>query len=111
MELEIGQKRIFSFSEKKFRIREILENPEVTLRWVWNTGLCPHCKQKIERIIDHQFYRIEILGEDSKEDKDLIKQDIILMGDTLDRRRMILPIDKYKEVFLKSKKFRYLMEV
>ena len=108
MELQIGQKRKFSFSEKTYRIREILDNPGVTMQWTWTTGICPYCKRKIERIIDHIFYKIEILGDDSKEDKDLKKKDIVLMGDTLDRRRMILTADKYVEVLSKSKILKHL---
>ena len=108
MELEVGQKRKFSFSDKTYRIREVLDNPGITMWWTWDSGLCPHCKEKIERKIEHVFYRIEILGDDTKEDKDLKKEDIVLMGDTLDRRRMVLTADKYDEAFKKSKSFKYL---
>ena len=108
MELEVGQKRKFSFSDKVQRIREILEGLSITMWWTWDSGICPHCKEKIERKIEHVFYRIEILGDDTKEDKDLTIKDIVIIGDTLDRRRMLLTADKYDDVFSKSKSFKHL---
>ena len=110
MELQVGEKRKFSISDKVQRIREILEKPDITMWWTWDSGICPHCKEKIERKIEHIFYRIEILGDDTKEDKDLTIKDIVIIGDTLDRRRMILTADKYDEVFGKSRLFKYLIK-
>ena len=110
MALEVGQKRTFTFSDKTYRIREVLDNSGITMWWTWDSGLCPHCKEKIERKIEHVFYRIEILGDDTKEDKHLKKEDIVLMGDTLDRRRMVLTADKYDEVFSKSKTLKHLIK-
>ena len=108
MDLKVGQRRNFSFSDKVYRIREILENPGISMWWTWTTGICPHCKKNIERKIKHDFYRIEILGNDAKEDKDLAIKDIVLMGDTMDKRRMVIPIDDqaFSETLEKSKKFK-----
>ena len=94
MELQVGQARRFtSTGDTRYVIREILENPGINLWWTWSTGVCPHCKQKLDRTINHTFYRIEILGVENKEDKDLVEDDIVLYGQTLDNRGMILPID------------------
>lgn len=108
MEPQIGEKRKFSFSDKQFSIREIMLNPKITMWWKWNGGLCPHCKQPIDRNIEHVFYRIEILGVEEKEDKDLKLKDVFLLGFTMDLRIMALTAEKYKEVLEKSDKFKHL---
>lgn len=105
-DLTIGQKRRFTFSEKEFEIKEILDNPNIRLQWTWNTGVCPHCKERIERKIDHLFYRIEILVDTTKKLDDITIDDIVIMGDTTDKRRLILPKDKYTDVFNISKDFK-----
>lgn len=112
MELQVGNKRKFTFSNQEYEIKEILEKPNIKLLWTWDTGLCPHCKQRIERTIEHSFYRIEILADTSKKEEELTSEDIIIMGDTMDCRRMILPKDKYNEIFAQSNNFKkYIKEV
>jgi len=108
-EKKVGEKRKFSFSDKTFSIREILDAPKVKLQWVWSTGICPHCNYRINRDVEHDFYRIEILADDKVlDDKDVTLEDIQILGDTLDKRRMILPADKYNEILLTSKIFKKL---
>lgn len=107
-ELKVGNLRDFSFSNKKYKIREILENPQISLLWTWDSGVCPHCKNKITRNIKHDFYKIEILGENDIDDDKLTIDNIYLLGFTLDKRTMLIPKDKYNEVFQKSKKFKRL---
>ncbi len=110
MNKKIGDKRIFQFKPgEEFTIREILDKPKIGIWWIWNTGLCPHCKKRIERKIYHTFYRIEILGIEEKKDNELTIDDIVLFGDTLDKRAMVLPIDKYNEVLGKTNKFKGLV--
>lgn len=113
MELKVGDLRNFSFfPDKHFKIHEILDNPNIEMEWTWNSGLCPHCKNKIERIVKHKFYRIEILTDTEKNDNDLTRNNIVLLGDTFDKRRMVLTNEKYDEVFSKSKNFKkFISEV
>lgn len=109
MELTVGDKRTFTHSKTVYRIREVLNNPGISMWWNWTTGVCPHCKKRIERNIEHIFYRIEILGDDTKDDKSLTIDDIVLMGDTLDKRRMTITKDKYNEIFNASNDFKHLV--
>ena len=105
---QVGDKRKFSFNENLYSIREIVDAPDVKLMWSWATGSCPHCKSRLTREIEHEFYRLEILATEGIEDADVTLEDIQIMGDTKDRRRMILPVEKYDEIFEKSKLFKKL---
>ncbi len=107
----VGETRRFSFSDKTYRILEILENPNIKLYWTWTSGVCPHCKERITRNIEHTFYSIEVLGDTKISKSNLKKKDIYLRGYTLDKRTLILPIEKYNEVFDKSKNFKKFKEV
>ena len=132
-ELPVGEKRHFSFSEiidinvkenngkiknrkvpVSYEIQEILLEPNISLMEIYDRGICPHCKEKISKNVQHIFYRIEILVKcdwNEKEQKweskkDIKINDIILLGNTLDKRLLVLPKEKYKETFEKSKKFK-----
>ena len=109
IEAKEGDQRKFSFSDKLYEVREVIHNPNIFMQWKWTTGICPHCKRKIERVITHQFYRIEILVP-HKEKPDL--KNIIIVGDTLDRRKLFIPEDDdtFNQVLLKSKKFKILLK-
>jgi len=111
--VEIGKtKRTFNFTkDKQFIIQEVLDKPNFSMDWTWSSGICPHCKNIIDRIVKHDFYRIEILVDESiKEDK-ISNKDIIIMGDTLDNRRMIIPEKHYREIFNQSQNFKKYIEV
>jgi hypothetical protein len=105
---QVGGKRTFSFDKKVYEIQEILLNPEFSMVWSWTTGICPHCKNKIENKVKHTFYRIEILIPDNIKLKDVSVNDIIVMGDAMDNRRMIIPKENYKDILPKSKLFKHL---
>ena len=114
LELKVGDKRKFSFSSDEYIILEKIENPNIYMEWVWSTGICPHCKKRIERIINHQFYNIEILAPLNIEEQNLKNTDIVIMGHTIDKRYMQIPIDNntYNQVLALSNKFRkFLLEV
>jgi len=113
MEKKVGDKRRFSFSDKEYIIKEILDNPNISMWWTWTSGICPHCKRRIERTIQHKFYRIEILADATKKDNEITIKDIQILGDTLDNRRMLIPIDDkaFKQALLLSKKFKKFAEV
>jgi hypothetical protein len=103
----VNQFRKFSFSEEDYEIKEIIDNPNFFLDWVWDTGVCPHCKRKIERKVRHEFYKIEILAKDKI---DVTKKtDLVIVGDTLDKRKMVIPIENYDEVLIKSKLYKSLI--
>src|SRR3990167_10134246 len=108
-EKKIGDKRKFTNDTRIYSIREILNNPKINMRWTWDTGICPNCKIKLTREIEHTFYRIEILGDENIKDEKLTIQDITLMGDTLDNRRMLITENKYNEILNKSEKFKNLV--
>ena len=109
---KVGVRRKFNaYPNKDFEIREILDAPQISMWWTWTTGICPHCKEQIKREIKHDLNRIEILGLDGKSNNDLTRDDIVLLGFSMDNRTMFLSIDKYDEVFLKSKDFKHLKEV
>ena len=113
IELKVGDKRKFSFSEGDYIILEKIDNPNVYMEWVWSTGICPHCKRKIERTINHRFYNIEILAPINIEEQNIKSTDIIVMGHTTDNRYMQVPIDNtaYNQILALSNKFRkFLLE-
>ena len=108
-EAEEGNLRKFSFSDKLHEVKEIIHNPNISMQWKWTTGICPYCKRRIERIITHYFYRIEILFP-YREEENL--KNIIIVGDTLDRRKMFIPPDDnaFKYTLLKSRKYKKLLK-
>lgn len=112
--LKIGDKRTFNFSDKTYIIEEIIENPDIELDWVWNSGVCPHCKKKIERLVKHKFYRIEILRDISKKINEITENDLLFLGDTLDNRKMLIPKSHkitYDKILNNSKNFNKFCEV
>ncbi len=110
MEYKVGDKRTFSFSDSKFEIKEILELPNIQMRWTWNTSICPHCKRKIEYSTIHIFFKIEILVDETKEEGSITLDDLVILGHSVDNKIMQLTKDKYVEVLNKSEKFKYLLE-
>jgi hypothetical protein len=110
MNTKIGDTRKFTFDNRTFIIEEILEPISFKMDWLWNTGSCPFCKEKLDRIITHEFYRIEILlASEIGENKATLK-DIIILGNTIDSRLMLVQEDKYiKKVLKLSNKFKYLI--
>lgn len=111
--VKVGKtKRTFNFTkDKQFIIQEVLDNPEFSMNWTWNSGICPHCKKLIDKTINHKFTRIEILVDDSIREDQIIPENIVVMGDTLDKKRMIIPKEYYREIFTKSQNFKKYIEV
>lgn len=106
---DVGGERKFTFSENLYKVREILETQNIQFPWEWSSGVCPHCKKKITRTINHIINRIEILGIDNLKDNELKENDIIVLGFTLDNRTMLIPKEKYKEILNKTTKFKNLI--
>ena len=63
---------------------------------------------RIDRDVRHQFFLIELLGIEGIENQDLTRDDICIRGYTLDRRTMVLPVDKYDEVLGLSTELKHL---
>ena len=111
MELKVGQKRSFSFLKEPHEIIEILDNSGIKMLWKWTDMVCPHCQKKIEKFKEHIFNRIELLVPVSKSGlSDLQKRPyLIIIGFDQDGRVMLLPREKHKEVFSKSKRFKKVL--
>lgn len=109
MEKKVGDIRKFNNDEKLYSIREILSDlTNVTLTMNWSTGVCPHCKHRLERSTTHSIYKIEVLGNKDIENNKLVETDIVILGDTLDGRKLMFPLDKYKEILEKTENFKSL---
>ena len=104
----VGEVRRVTFTNKVIEIREILQNPDIELEWTWDTGICPHRKNRITRTIIHKFYRIEILADERLKEEEITKADLFFLGDTIDNRRMLIPIETFNKVLEKSQKFKHL---
>ena len=109
-EKQVGDARTFTFSDKTYKIYNVLDIRNINMQWTWDTSTCPHCKQKITRTTTHNFYRIEILADNSIAEKDVTIDDLVIVGDTYDGRKMILPKDKYSSILNQSKQFKHLIK-
>lgn len=103
---KINELRKFSFNDFNYEIIEILDNPKISMEWNWDSGICPNCKTRINRKVTHTFYKIEILIPETKTIDNITRNDIVLFGDTLDKRKMLIDKTIYNQVFSKSKLFK-----
>ena len=119
---KVGDKRKFEFNEEWYEIAEIIENPNISMKWTWASTMCPHCKKKIGRVTNHVFTNIEILTKceiiDEEKDEmdetnwkkidDIKAEDINIMGFTRGKKYMQIPIDKkaYNLALSASQKFK-----
>jgi hypothetical protein len=110
LEGKVGEFRKFSFSEDDYIVKEVIDDPQFTLDWIWDTGVCPHCKKRLDKTVQHDFYRIEVLVKENKDKGNNKKEDLLILGDTLDKRKMLIPIDQYDRVLRKSKLYKSLVE-
>jgi len=110
MKTKLEDTRKFTFSDKVFIIKEILEHINFKMNWTWNTGCCSFCKNKLEKTITHIFYRIEILICSDVDETKATLNNIIIIGNTIDNRLMQIKEEKYiKEILSLSNKFKYLI--
>lgn len=108
--MAVGDRHQFSFNHKEFTVREELNDTNINLWWAWKNELCPHCKKVIEKRTLYTFTTIAILAPINKANEVLTREDIVIKGQTQDRREMLFPIDKYDEVFSASSLFKSLIE-
>jgi len=82
--MKVGEKRTFNFDKgKTYEIKEIIDNPTLSLEWTWVYTVCPHCQRKIKETKIHNITRIEVLeNEDGN---------IETLGYTEDKKYMRLP--------------------
>jgi hypothetical protein len=112
--LQVGDLRTFTdYPNRKFIIKDVLENPDIKMKWVWVSCVCPHCKEVIHKEVEHSFTRIEILIDEiikleEMDIKDLKINDVVIIGDTTDGKKMAFSKDKFKEVYSKSSIFKVL---
>ena len=108
---KVGEARKVSFRKELMIIQEIIDSPDISMEWTWAQGICPHCQKKIEKTILHKFIRIEILAKMGVEPEHAKLEDIFVSGFSEDRKNLVLTLDKAKEAFSKSEKFKHLAEV
>jgi len=108
--MKIGEKRQFGFIKTVMVIAELLEDADVSMWWEWKSEVCPHCKEKIEKRLLHEFQTVEILVPESLKDEKVTLSDIMLIGHAKDGKTMLMTKDKFKEVLEKSKNFKYVVE-
>jgi len=106
VEAQVGEKRTFTFSNNEFIVKEVIDNPQIRLPWTWTDSVCPHCKNRINRDVIHEFYKLELLVDVTKAETNFVESDIVILGHSKDNRLMQFPQDKYQEVFHISKEFR-----
>ena len=82
--MKVGEKRNFNFDKgKTYMIKEIIDNPDLTIEWDWRYMVCPHCHKEIREKKIHTISCIEIMeNEDGN---------IEMMGYTSDNKYMRLP--------------------
>lgn len=107
---EVGDIRTFNKYEGQYVIREVLDDPRMTMEWTWVDAICPNCNHRVDRTVTHNFYRIEILARQNIEDANVKEADILMLGHTLDNKLMFLTIDKIREALKQSKKFNALVK-
>jgi hypothetical protein len=102
----VGEGRKFSFADEIYVIQEIIDRPEIKMFWNYDSGVCPHCKNKLIRSVEHSFYRVEILVKSGINVESAQFADVVCLGSTLDKRNIILTREKCLEIFAKSSLFR-----
>lgn len=82
--MKVGEKRLFNFDKgNEYQIKEIIDNPDLTIEWDWRYMVCPHCHKEIREKRIHNIERIEVLqAQDGS---------IEMMGITKDKKYMRLP--------------------
>ncbi len=110
-ELKVGNKRSFTFKKEIYEIKEIIENPDVTMKIIAGSIVCPHCKEKIESSKNYTFRKIEILIDENKKIEEINVDDLVILGDSLDKKKMLISKDLYNKILEKSLLFkRFLKE-
>ena len=108
---EVGFKTSFTFKKGMiFEIKEILVEPNFSMPWTWNTGICPHCKNRIDRTVTHEFSSIEILISETIKPEKALVEDLILGGHTRDGRYMLIPKEHYNTILKNSQLFSRFVE-
>jgi hypothetical protein len=110
MSLKEGDIRNFYFAEGTHIIQEIIEPINVKMNWIWDTGICPHCKERITKTTIHTLSKIEILLNINKDISIANLNDLLILGHSLDNRILLVDKSNYKEILQQSKKFNHLLK-
>lgn len=107
---KVGETRKFYFAkDKEYEIVETIDVTDYTFRWLWDTGICPHCNKHITRELTHIVDHVEILIDKTKKDN-YTNEDFVILVFTRDNRLMKLSEDQYQEIFKRSKNFKNLVK-
>ncbi len=106
---EINDTVNFTFDTRKFRLEEIIENPDISMSWVWSGDLCPHCHKPIEKTKQHDFIKIEVYILAAKTIENCSFKDIVVIGRDTQKFTMQLTKEKIREILPKSNKFKHLL--
>lgn len=106
---QVGETRQFSFTTASCTIREIIENCNISMWWLWKEEVCPHCHERIEKRTLHTFNRIEVLLPEKIKNEQARKEDFIFLGFANDGKIMHMTIEKYDEILKHSQKFKHLV--
>jgi len=105
---QIGDKTQFTFSTKTYLLAEIINNPGISMWWTWKSEICPHCKKEITKRNLYTFNQIDIYIPEGLDATKVAIEDLVILGATSEGRLLTVTIDKFNEIFSKSKKFNYL---
>ena len=106
----IGQTKRFTFDSRTFMIIEMIENTNISMDWNWGSSVCPHCKNKIDKIITHIFHKIEVLvpkiSIDQKKEKSELLKEVKMLGYDNNGKKLLLNNDTEQQVFKLSTFFK-----
>lgn len=109
--MQEGERLQFTFDKREFGVIEVLENPNISMWWMWKSEICPHCKQVIEKRTLHNFNKIAILIPFNMPIETSTWKDVHMVGITLDRKELLLTKDKMEEVLPLAQKLKHLLGV
>ena len=101
-------KRFLSPKNDRYEIKEVIEDPNISISYDFDGGICPDCKKKCKIKKDYSFKRIYILENN--------KGEIGYKGETSDGELVRMPddtfnVDKKQDMDEKiRKKSEYLKE-
>ena len=62
--MKLGDKINFNFAKgKKFEVKEIIKDSNMPISWDWDSGVCPHCEEKITITKEYTIDSIVVLEE------------------------------------------------
>jgi len=107
--LKVGDEKNFSFNKEAHILREIVEQPNISMWHMYKETVCPHCKKKIEQskeiFFDYIYFFVPKRIEKTESTK---LSDVVVLGVDNKAGFYMITEDKLNEVFSKSEKFKHL---